>query len=122
MSYEVTDVFKHKGKICVVIKAVRGFTIGTYHNGYVAVQQINIEKSYTEFMEIDTVQLTFSGTLDHFKDRMNDISKFVLPKGIWFLGFDTVHAWNDEEPESKTRESVIEITKKLADEMLKRGV
>jgi hypothetical protein len=81
-----------------------------FHNGYVEISKKNIGKDYMDFIDkIETDGLTFSGHLEDFGD-------------VWFLGFDSAHAWNDEQPESKTFAVVKEKTIKLCEEMLRKKI
>jgi len=103
------EIFKHKGRICVVMEYV-SFG-GSYCNGYVQTLAKNYGKDYNKFVSrIETDELTYAGNLGGLFD------------GIWFFGFDSAHLWNDEVPESKTFESVKERTKKLAEEMVAKRI
>jgi hypothetical protein len=117
------EIFKHKGRICVVIRMKgienisREFWEGgvisdsDYCNGYVQTLDKNYGKDYEEFEnKIKTDMLTYSGDLSGFFD------------GIWFLGFDSAHVWNEKNPKTKTFEYVKEKTKKLCEEMVKKGI
>ena len=116
------EVFKHKGRICVVIQMqgivnpARTFWEGSssaadYCNGYVETLPKNYGEDYEKFeKKIRTDMLTYSGDLNGLFD------------GIWFFGFDSAHAWNDENPETKTFEYVKEKTKKLCEEMVRKRI
>jgi hypothetical protein len=56
---------------------------------------------------IKSVDLTFIGNLPFFD------------KNIRFIGFDSVHAWNLSNPESRTAEAVKKNVMRLAKEMAK---
>ena len=111
----IKEVFKHRGRTCVVIEmSLMG--VGSYHNGYVSVAPRNKRKSYNDFIErIETDELTFSGNMNYVEDKR-------IPKDKFFLGFDSAHYWNDEKPESKTFKSVKKRTMELADEMVRKGI
>jgi len=64
---------------------------------------------------IDTVALTFSDTFRH-----SELDKEWGDH--WYVGFDTAHIWNDENPETKTKDAVIEKAKQLCDEMVRKGI
>jgi hypothetical protein len=125
--FEVKEVFTHKKRLCVVLlmrwqenwaRTLWDGAIGgqDYCNGYVQVLEKNKGKHYDDFADkIKTDELTFSGDLDNIEQQQ-------VPKGTWFLGFDSAHAWNDMQPESKTFESVKQRTMKLADEMVRRRI
>jgi len=108
-------IFKHKGRICVVIEMLwmASLKVSPYCNGYVEVSAKNKGKNYDNFIDrIETDELTFSG----------DLSRFNLGKKLWFFGFDSAHFWNDAQPESKTFKSVKARTSKLCEEMVKKGI
>lgn len=125
--FKVTDVFTHKKRLCVVIELAwqpnyaRTLWEGNiggqdYCNGYVQVSTKNIGKHYDDFADrIKTDELTFSGTLEYLKDQR-------IPDSTYFLGFDSAHAWNDAQPESKSCASVKERTIKLAEEMVRKRI
>jgi len=127
-NFKVKDVFRTKRRICVVVELdgfqnlYRTFLEGSqgfgmnYCNGYVQTLTRNHGRDYNDFVnKVDTDELTFSGTLDYFNDSR-------IPKDVWFFGFDSAHAWNDEHPETKTFASVRERTIQLAEEMMKKGI
>lgn len=126
------NVFDYKERICVVIKmtSLSGLAPHGYHNGYVSVKEENKEKDYNEFVSnIETDEFTFSGTLKHLNGAMNrqhgtqeELNDERLSQDTWFLGFDSLHLWNSENPQSQTYESVKERTIALADEMIEKGI
>ena len=105
------EIFKHKGRICVVLQ-MKGFgRISDYCNGYVETDPKNYGKSEDLFIDkIKTEELTYSGDLNGLFD------------GIWFLGFDSAHHRNEINPETKTFTFVKNKTKKLCEEMIKKGI
>lgn len=107
---KLKEVFKHKGKICVIVEMNMVLPIGQYHNGYVEIKK---HKHYDELIDkINADELTFSGELDYLNKEL---------KGKWFLGFDSVHGWNMQQPESQTFDSVKKRTIQLAEELIKLG-
>ena len=113
--FEVADVFKIKRRVCVVVK-MNLYGFGEYHNGYVSVSKKHQEAGYDDFIsKIETDELTFGGDLNHLEDER-------IPKDISFFGFDSAHAWNQENPESATFQSVRERTIKLAQEMMAKRI
>ena len=123
-------VFKHRGRICLVIELkdfsniarelIEGERIpsGTYCCGYVEVSAKNKGKSYNEFIgRIDTDELTFSG---NFKKLIEE--KMDVDEDIWFFGFDSAHYWNNNKPDSKTFTFVKGKTIELCNEMIKKGI
>ncbi|RLI85229.1 MAG: hypothetical protein DRO76_05790 [Candidatus Altiarchaeales archaeon] len=112
---KVKEVFKVGRRICVVVEMDIS-SVGKYHNGYVSVLKKNYGKHYSDFIDrIETDELTYSGNLDHFKDKR-------IPEKVWFFGFDSAHYWNKLHPESKTFESVKARTILLAKEMIKKRI
>jgi len=108
---------EHEGMTYGIIK-VSGMRV--YHNGYVRIADSaeSIDQLYSEFFnsevevtydriisDVKTVELTYSGT------RVKE-----LPEGYW-IGFDTAHIWNDQNPETKTHRAVREKTFKLIEEL-----
>ena len=81
------------------------------HNGYVEIKE---HKHYDELIgQVNTDELTFSGDLEHLGEKKL--------KGKWFVGFDSAHSHNLDNPISQTFDSVKEITIKLAEELIKLG-
>ncbi len=111
---KVRDVFKHRGRACVVVRmGLRG--MGEYHNGYVSVAPRHRGKHYNDFISrIKTDELTFGGGLSHLEDKR-------IPKA-YFLRFDSMHYWNDKNPISKTFGMVRKRTIELANEMVDKGI
>lgn len=108
---EIVQDFKHKGVRCLVLcfkwkHEVRSVadSLKDYHNGYVQTK----ERIDYHDVEGTTEELTFSGNLDKVKG--------------WFLGFDSLHGWNDQHPESKTEVAVMEATRELADELILKNL
>lgn len=86
----------------------------TSHNGYVSVAPRNFGVDYEKAQKrIGAEGLTWAGPLD-IHDSYDGHG--------WFLGFDTMHAWNMERPESMTYASVRAKTIELANEMVDKGI
>ena len=126
MNYKLVETFKHRSRICVVVrvdwdKKVREVSQHPlfnqpFHNGYVSVAPRHHGCDYDDYMsKISTNALTFSGELDEpFKED--------ILVGKWFLGFNSAHFWTEGKPESKTFDSVRARTILLCDEMIDRGI
>ena len=111
----VVDVFTHDGRCCVVVRRDLAF-VKTFHNGYVSVLLANSGTSYDEYVgQITTDELTFAGELDWLNDER-------IPPKTWFVGFDSCHYRNDENPASKTFGPVRERTIRLANEMAEKHI
>ena len=118
--HKVVKDFKYKGRRCVIIEidrsntAPKGFenSIGfkPYCNGYVELKKSEILENYDDY-PIKCEEITYQGNL-----------KF--PKGLdasdgkQYIGFDSAHSWNDEEPESKTVVYIEKTCKKLVNELI----
>ena len=113
---EIKEIFKVGKRTCVVVgMASVSSYLKPYHNGYVSTLKKNNNKSYSDDdIAVQTDELTYSGTLDSLKDKR-------IPK-LWFFGFDSAHYWNDQNPASKTFESVKQRTTELAKEMIKKKI
>ena len=127
----VKAVFQYRNRWIAIIEMdynynpARTFLEGSalaipHHNGYVSVikRRQKQEPHYDRVIKsIKADELTFSGRLDDLPDK--EIQDNL--KGIWFFGFDSMHAWNDMNPESKSFDSVKARAKKMADEMIEGG-
>ena len=101
-----------------VIKVAPG--LRDYCNGYVSVKK----KWYHRWWKPDyriiedlfnTEELTFSGYLGDLPNLPTHLA------GVWFVGFDSAHYWNIQNPESATEKAVTKRAKKLCNEMIKKG-
>jgi len=125
----MVDKFYHKGLLCAIvkmrpldelkilknetnirweanIKTIKTIFPDEYHNGYVELKEKNY--NYEDLQDfVKSVELTFSGNLPFFN------------KNIIFIGFDTNHAWNWKNPESRTAEKVKKDVIRLAEEITK---
>ena len=119
----VKEVFKHRGRTCVILElgfetqASLSIRLGgfgapsSFHNGYVSVAPRHKGIDYDKFInKIDVEELTFSDNLEYEG----------IDKELWFLGFDTVHAYNIKA--TQTFEYAKKQTIKLADEMVDKGI
>lgn len=119
--HKVVKDFKYKGRRCVIIEIDRSSlmkelpdslrnTFKPYCNGYVELKKNEIKDSYNDY-SITSDELTYQGKLK-FGDGL-DISD-----GKTYIGFDSVHSWNDEKPESKTVNYVEGTCKKIVEELI----
>lgn len=93
--------------------------IREYHNGYVSVvnRLQREEPAYQDYIsKFNADELTFCGHLDNVEDLPEEL------EGVWFFGFDSAHGWNRRNPESRTKESVLQRARELADEMVEARV
>lgn len=100
----------YKGRRYVVIQIEGNPYFSSYCNGYVELHEDEILKDYNNY-DIKSDEITFHGELCELKG--------FDPKNMFFIGFDSAHFWNDENPESKTPEYVEKTCKKIIDEVLK---
>jgi len=122
MTAQIVDKFKHKGILCVIVKIDRSDIAKLsiikkqgkikmsdfFHNGYVNIKQ-NFD--YEDIVEyINSVELTYSGKLNRLDKSLKD---------MWFIGFDTAHYWNEQNPETQTKEAVKQKTIELCEELIK---
>lgn len=95
-----------------------------WHNGYVKIadskEKIDVKTANVFGKELDvtydklntvieTVELTFCGEMSNG------------PDGYW-IGFDTLHIWNEKNPETKSHKSVRRKTFELIDELDSKNV
>lgn len=82
------------------------------HNGYIEVKQ-PYKSEYSHYNEKYQLpeELTFSGTLPYKQAGKS-----------FYLGFDTLHLHDMENPETTTYEAVKERTRKLADALIKNKI
>lgn len=111
--FELVEVFEHLGRVCVIVRVK---IHGVSHNGYVSVPEKHKDKNYDDFEgKIETDELTYGGHLESYQ-KCNP-----LIVGKWFVGFDSNHVWNIEEPETRTYESVRARAILLAEELVAKG-
>lgn len=110
----VKDLFVYRGKVCVVVSVSLG-GLREYHNGYVEARVKHCDNLNGKYQQAASVELTYSGKLEHFQD-------FDCIKGRWFVGFDTAHLHNEENPITKTFVSVKKETIRLAKELDRAGL
>lgn len=131
-TFELEESFEHEGGTCVIVSSTPGnklevafkkvindrsvFT-GKFHNGYVQTLDKNKGEGYDQFNHntpnrITTVELTYAGPLDYYG----------FPEDMWFLGFDTDHLYNVENPHTQTLGSVKDKTKELCEEMVEKEI
>ncbi len=97
--------FVYKGRRCIVIEMKQ---LGNYCNGYIELKPYEISKNYDDY-KIKADEMTYLGDLRNVEGL--DI------KGINFIGFDSIHYWNDQHPESKTANYVANTCKDVVKEM-----
>ena len=111
--------FMYKGRRCVVIEVdmtkhmkkvpkVMIESMKPYCNGYVELKPKESKRN------IEAEEITYQGNLK-FGDG------FDLSDGKRYVGFDTAHYWNDQNPKSKTADSVIERCKMIVEELIAMG-
>jgi hypothetical protein len=116
--FQIKEVFSYRRRTLVIVEILNVPTVcapsGSCHNGYVSVARRNKGVGYELVSRIKSVELTYTGMLNHFKDKR-------IPNA-WFLGFDTLHYWNGEHPASQTFGAVHKKTIELADEMIRKRI
>ena len=111
MTFEMVEVFLHRGRLCVIVKNSMGYDNQVSHNGYVSVRKTNEGIEYEKlYSRIKADEPTYAGYLETYLGN----------KELYFIGFDSNHAWNDTV--TKTQESVKGRTKLMADEMISGGI
>lgn len=110
--FKLMEVFEHLGRVCVVLRVE---IVGVTHNGYVSISDESKDNTTDIFDGITTDELTYEGELPAYQKEDPRI------KGRRFVGFDTNHVWNIENPESQTFEAVRLKTLQLAEELDMKG-
>ena len=126
--FEVVNVFKYRGRVCIIVKVHWDIFGYQMYNGYVSLRKHRFwnrgkyEKSYTKYMGLAPDELSYEGYFE--KEWRAHDSKNVwldhIPDDLYFFGFDTGHAWNNAE--NASQEAVLHKTLILADRMIKRRV
>lgn len=101
LDLEIVHKELYKDKMIVVVRRSSPY-IGQWHNGYI--ETIGEPDDDELAGKIETDEITYVG--------------HILSDEKWFIGFDSAHSWNDQEPESKSATSVLERAKKIADELI----
>ena len=120
--HKVVKDFKYGGRRCVVIEIDRSNlmkdlpdslrnTFKPYCNGYIELKKDEIKESYDDYA-ITSDELTYQGKLE-FPKGLN------ASDGKFYIGFDSAHSWNDNEPKSKTKEYVANTCRKIVKELNK---
>lgn len=120
--HKVVKDFRYKGRRCVVIKIDRSKAMKDlpeslkksfkpYCNGYVELKPNEVKEDYDNY-HIEADEITYQGDLK-FAQGLD------ASDGKTYVGFDSAHYWNDEQPKSKTAEYVAETCKKIVDELNK---
>ena len=123
---KVVRDFKYKGRRCVVIlisrlpglpdvsdvssDSIRGY-LEPYCNGYVELKDSEVKEDYDDY-NIESDELTYHGKLCFSELKVDD--------GKTYIGFDSVHHWNNMNLESKTAEFVANTCKKIVVELHKK--
>ncbi len=94
----IAKIFWVGSRMCIVIHLDR-FEPKGYHNGYV---ESKFKHGY-DYYEILSEGPTFGGKLEMIDDK-------------WFIGFDTVHCFDNEQ--SQSLETVIKRTKEFAKSLI----
>jgi len=129
---ELVEEFEYMGRKCVITKETReggigisdkGQTLEEYHNGYIRVSEevdINGEKMGGE--EGEGVDVTFAMFKDDIEtDELSFSGELEGAEG-YFFGFDSAHFQNVRNPETQTKESVKERTKKMVKEFYQKNI
>ena len=112
--FRIVEIFKYRRRTIVIVEASWLTNESIYHNGYVSCRLSSGEVEYeSTYSKITADEATYEGYFGKEWDHPD------IPHDLWFLGFDSVHSWNDEIPESKTLESVRERAKRFADDMIR---
>lgn len=107
MKFALVEEFTFNRRKCVIVKVEGADNTTSGHNGYVEVKNKKVQGYNTIAPWVEADELTFYGSLEHFG----------LPKDMFFVGFDSLHVWNDHKPESKTLDAVKKRTIALAKEL-----
>jgi len=123
---KVVDQLKYRGRWIVIVsikwnpkikKMVS--SLHNYHCGYVSVSKF---KQITRPDYRDTPnffgqeELTYSGTLDNVEELDEKL------RNVWFLGFDTAHFHNQQNPRTTTKRYTTKAAMKLCDAMIRREI
>jgi len=111
---KIVKDFQYKGRRCVVVFIDRsemrkitkgGFMDSDYHNGYIEIQESEMKD---EIYNYDlSEEVTYCGDLSH-------IEKTTTKR---YIGFDTAHYHNFENPKTQSLEYVENKCKKIVDEL-----
>lgn len=127
---KIKNDFIHEGRRCVVVEINRGAGIPKdivanlptfidlwkpYCCGYIELKPEEVKESYNHH-NLESEELTYKNTLKRLEEQCKD---FKAGDSV-FIGFDTAHVWNDENPESKNPDSIIEVCKEIIEELNKK--
>jgi len=130
--FEIVDVFNYGEKTCVIVRVnfLEIYRGHCSHNGYVSLKKPDTqnnedyEKSYEDYQDLAEDGLTYNGYLGREYKRINtkenNLWLMNIPEDMYFFGFDTLHAWNDEYNSSYSE--VRRKTIKLAAKMIEKGI
>ncbi len=103
MNLEKTKEFTYKGKHCVISTVfIPNLNTNLMSNewccGYIECEDVNFESAIEE--------ITARGSLKHLQ----------IDNNKKYIGFDTAHSYNHDDPESQTEEAVELLIKKIIEE------
>ena len=102
-----SPMFKH----CPELKSsLSKFLTEPWCNGYIELKENETNRDYDDF-DIKSDELTFKGKLNHIPELNGSKETFI--------GFDSAHLWNDDNPKSKTADYVAKTCKKIVMELIK---
>jgi len=131
--FKIVNVLTYRDRVCVLVKVLFMKRYNGYYsyNGYVSLKKPGIlqklfkipyEKSYSMFESLAIDGLTYDGYLGTDYRKRGSTSPYIklIPEDLYFFGFDTLHAHNNEE--NSSYEAVLRKTMNLADNMIKEGI
>ena len=110
---KIVKDFQYKGRRCVVVLINNSetrkiipdsFFNADYHNGYIEIKDNEIKKN--ENYDVNE-EITYSGDLKHIEE----------PTDKFYIGFDTAHSYNFDNPITQTAEYVENKCKEIVDEL-----
>lgn len=96
--------FIYKNRRCVIIYLDMVCAFKRYHNGYIEI------KWYEKYIDIGVEEITYKGNLKF-------ASGLDVSNGKSYIGFDTMHLYNTENPGTQSVKHVSKICKKIIDEL-----
>ena len=111
---KIVKDFQYKGRRCVVVFIDRsemrkitkvGLMGSDYHNGYIEIQESELKDEDYDYDLSE--EITYCGDLSHIEK----------PTTKTYIGFDTAHYYNYENPKTQSLEYVENQCKKIVDEL-----
>lgn len=102
----VVKEFFIMGRRCIVVKIKRILT-SEYHNGYIRVSEEEYKKIVEEHDYDLPEEVTYHGDLRHISRQ----------DGYKYIGFDSAHYYNQENPDTQTEEYVMERCRKIVEKL-----